>query len=190
MTQRQVMLGSGAPITDVAGLLNAEQFGRVNGCALKLIRRMTLKIGGVSADDLAKRLRNSGHSVSFWARNIMRKPGFTTLPEPTEIELGWVTVHDLGFEKEPTTRELYIRIKEVGEVCPVEVESYLRIADEDQPRRSWYCVVTKSITGFDYFLIVFQAGRNDDDKRWLDAHYAGPEDRWPLDIVIVFVLRK
>jgi hypothetical protein len=37
---------------------------------------------------------------------------------------------------------------------------------------------------------VFNVKRNDDGKRWLNANYANPENRWNLDNVIVVVLRN
>lgn len=37
---------------------------------------------------------------------------------------------------------------------------------------------------------VFNVKRNDDGKRWLNANYANPENRWNLDNTIVFALRN
>lgn len=204
---QQDMLGSNA-LAEVAGPFKdfAEKLGspegpiwfsafkrflrKENPWALKLIRQITLTIGGVSEDALAKQLKDGGHSVSDWARDIMGKPTFTTLPEPTEIELGWVTVRDLGFTKEPTTEELFTRIKEVGELCPAEVGPHLRLADKDQQRGTWYWVAMEPISDSGGSPDVFDVRRGGGGGRWLCALFASPDGRWNLGGTVVFRLCK
>lgn len=160
-----------------------------NPWELKLVRQMTLKIGGVSKVDLAKRLNDGGHSVSDWARNIMGNPAFTTFPEPTEIELGWVRVRDLGFTKLPTIKELFTRIKKVGDLCPAEVGPHLQLADKDQQSGTWYLVAMEPISDSVSSPFVFRVWRHDDGLRWLDTFYAYLDGCWPLDCVIVVRLK-
>ena len=93
----------------------------------------TLTIGGVSKDELATRL-GDGFYISNWAKDIMSKPEFTTLPESTEIYLVRAKIKDLGFTKAPTTTELFARIKEVGELCPAEVGPHLRLVPGQEQR--------------------------------------------------------
>lgn len=202
------MLSSGA-LAEVAGPLKdfAEKLGgsdgpmwfsafkrflrKENPWVLKLIRQMPLVIGGVSANGLADQLGAGGNEVSARARDIMPQPAFTTLPKPTTtLDLVWITVRDLGFDEEPTTEELFHRIKEVGDLCPAEVGPHLRLADKDQQCGSWYWVAMDPITDSDGNSNVWRVGRNVDGARWLDASYAHPRGRWGLDFVIVFVLRK
>lgn len=207
LTMATGMLGSDA-LAEVAGPFKdfAEKLGGSNGpmwlsafkrflrqedpWALKLIRQVTVTIGGVSKGSLLKRLTDGGHSVSDWARDIMGKPSFTTLPESTEIELGWITVRDLGFTKEPTTTELFTRIKEVSDLCPAEVGPHLRLIDSDQQRGSWYWVAMEPITDSDGSPGVFDVGRYGGGGRWLDAGCADPGGHWDLDSAVVLVLRK
>lgn len=42
------------------------------------------------------------------------------IPEPVEINFGWIRVADLGFAKTPTTDELFGRIQMYGDLCEVE----------------------------------------------------------------------
>ncbi|MBI4119069.1 MAG: hypothetical protein HY452_02295, partial [Parcubacteria group bacterium] len=149
----------------------------------------TLTIGGVSRDELMARLGN-GFFVSDWAKDIMSKPEFTTLPESTEIQLARATVKDLGFAEPPTTTELFARIKEVGDLCPAEVGPHLRLTDTDQPNSSRYWVAMEPITGSGGSPSVFHVRRRGDGVRWLAAICAGPGYRWDLGNAVVFRLRK
>lgn len=159
---------------------------------LRLIRRMTLTIGGVPKDSLLERLAG-GYSVSNWARKAMVWPAFTTLSEATTLKLGWITVQNLGFTEEPTMTELFTRIKEVGALCPAEVGPHLRLADKDQKRGTRYEIAvlepTAGLTpeGNPNFFCV---GRDGDGERWLDADYPHLDHEMPLDHTIVYVLRK
>lgn len=207
LTMASDMLGSGA-LAEIAGPLKdfAEKLGSSEGSmwlsafkrflrkenpwGLKLIRQMTLTVGGVSKDDLVKHLKDGGHSVSDRARDIMGKPAFTTLPEPTEIELGWITVRDLGFATKPTTDELFVRIKEVADLCPAEVGPHLRLADKDQQRGTCYWTAMEPITDSDGYPDVFRVERYDGGERWLRARCAYPDVRWFLDCSVVVRLCK
>lgn len=149
----------------------------------------TLTIGGVLKEELEKRF-GDGFFVSDWAKDIMSKPEFTTLPESTGIQLAKVKVKDLGFTEMPTTTELFTRIKEVGSLCPAEVGPYLRLVDKDQPKGEVYWVAMEPITGSVGSPNVFLVGRDDGGERWLSADYANPVNRWGLEGEIVFCLSK
>lgn len=159
-----------------------------NPWELKLIREMTLQIGGVTKDELVRRLTDGGNYVSNWARDLAGR--ITTLLKPRKIKLGWITVRDLGFTEMPTTPELLARIKEVGDLCPAEVGPHLRLADADQPRGTWYWVAMEPITDSGGYPGVFFVERNVVGERWLFADCAKPDGRWDLGNVVVFLLRK
>ena len=149
----------------------------------------TLTMGGISKDELITRLSDGFH-VSDWAKDIMSKPQFATLSEPTEVHLARVKVKDLGFTEAPTTTELFTRIKEIGDLCPAEVGPHLRLNLTDQPKGDWFGVAMEPITDSDGDPNIFLLGRNDDGNRCLDATYADPGRQWPLDGEVVFCLRK
>ena len=203
----QDMLGSGAladldgPLKDFKDKLGGPDgpmwfsafkrfLHKENPWALKLIRQMTLTIGGVPAPELLKRLEDGDFYVSDWARDVMSKPAFTTLPEITEIELGWITVRDLGFTEEPTTEELFARIRELDALCPAEVGPHLRLADANQPKGTGFWVAMEQITGSAGDPGVFDLERSADGKRLLLARYACAGRRWDLEDVVVLRLRK
>ncbi|MBI2633735.1 MAG: hypothetical protein HYW80_00285 [Parcubacteria group bacterium] len=150
---------------------------------------MTLRIGGVSNDELLHRLEE-GFCVTGWAKDIMLKPAFTTLRESIEIELGWIKVVDLDFAEAPTTPELFARIGEVAKFCPAEVGPHVRVVDKNQPRGTWYWLAMEPIADSNGGPSVFELARYDDGRRWLGALYARPSDRWGLGEVVVLVLRK
>lgn len=148
-----------------------------------------LTIGGVDVKRLQKQLKDGGFYASDWARDIMGKSAFTTLPKPMEIQLVRIKVADLGFKEMPTTTELFVRAKERGlDLCSAEVGPHLRLADADQQRSTLYWVAMEPITVSDGDPCVFNVERNDDGKQWLNANYANPNDRWNLDDTIVFRL--
>ncbi|MEK7609164.1 MAG: hypothetical protein AAB476_01655, partial [Patescibacteria group bacterium] len=99
----------------------------------------TLTIGGVSKDELLRKL-GDGFYISDWAKGIMAQPGFTTLPQLTEIQLVKARVKDLGFTEPPTTTELLARIREGGDLCPAEVGPHLLLNLTYQSRNDWFAV--------------------------------------------------
>lgn len=150
----------------------------------------TISIGGVDIHGLQKQLKDGDFYVSDWAKDIMSKPEFTTLTEPTEIHLARVRVKDLGFKKEPTTAELFARIKEVGDLCPAEVGPYLRLDLKDQPKGDWFWVAMEPIAGSGGDPRIFYFLRIGDGLRWLHASCARPDGQWRLGVEVVFRLRK
>lgn len=152
---------------------------------------MTLKIGGMSSEELLKLLKKNGFHVSDWAKDIMAKPAFTTKETHQEVQLVRLKVKDLGFASEPTTNELFARAKERGlDLCPAEVGPHLRLALTDQPRDEWFWVAMEPISDSNGYPNVFGVERNDDGKQWLFADYANPDYRWDLEDGVVFCLRK
>ena len=149
----------------------------------------TLTIGGISKDELLKRLED-GFFVSDWAKDIMSMSGFTTLPEPTNIQLARAKVKDLGFTEMPTTDELFARIEKVGDLCPAEVGPHLAIQYKDQPNGEVLWVAMERIPGSGDGPDVFGVGRRGGGALWLDGGWAGPGGRWLLVSRILVRLRK
>jgi len=151
----------------------------------------TLSIGGVSKDELAKRLKDGGHSVSDWAKDIMGKPAFKTSAEPHEISFVRLKVRDFGFIESPTTTELFARAKEQGlDLCEAEDGPHLRLALTDQPRGDWFWVAMEPMADSDGGPRVFYVERRADGRRWLFADCASPGSRWDLEDEVVFRFRK
>ena len=171
-----------------------------NGCQLALVVRpgnwpvwQKLMIGGKSREDLLAALKKGGFTVSDWAKDIMGKDAFTTLPKPKEIEFVRVKVGDLGFTNSnrlPTTTEIFTRAKELGlSLCPTEVGPHLRLSMKDEPEGDIFWVAMEPIVGSGGNPNVFYL-RRDRGGRWLRASYALPGDRWFLGDGVVFSLGK
>ena len=183
------VLGSNA-LADIAGPLKdfAEKFAGSEGAIwfsafkrflrkenpwpLKLIRQMTLTIGGLSKEDLFRRVEAQS-KVSSWARDIYGKPELTVSPTATEVEFGWITVGDLGFTTMPTTLELNARIRKVADLCSREDGPHLRVADKDQSRGTAYWVPMESIIDSGGDPGVFRLARGGDGL-WLGSDWYGP----------------
>jgi hypothetical protein len=153
----------------------------------------TLTIGSKSADRLLSELREAEREVSGQAKDIMSKPSFTTLVEPTEVELVRIKVRDLGFTERPTTHELLNgeRLASFGlDPCPAEVGPHLAIVYEDQPWDEHLRVVMESICTSDGYLHVFCVERLTNGWRWLGASRAAPDRSWDLGHEILFVRRN
>jgi|GEM_PF-1016537 len=150
----------------------------------------TITIGGVPKDKLVKQLQDGGYDVGDWAKDMVSKPAFTTLPQQQTITLARACVRDFGFTAKPTTNELWARIKQVGELCPAEAGPHLRLQFPDQKKGDICWLAMEQITDSDGYPDVFSVERSDDGDRWLIGDCAFPGYRWDLDLVLVFVLRK
>ena len=148
----------------------------------------TIMVGGLSKDKLLKRLVDSGRNVSDWAKDIMSKSAFKTSTKPHEVSFVRVKVRDLGFTQNPTTTELFARIKEVGELCQPEDGPWLAL--QDQPCGDIFWLAMEPITDSGGGPGVFSVGRDGDGGRWLGAVCADPDSHWSLDGEIVFRSRK
>ena len=151
----------------------------------------TIRIGGKSQKQMLNEMKSNDFFVSDWAQDIMLKDAFTTLSEQTSVHLARVKVSDLGFTEQPTTTELWARIRELGhELCPAEVGPHLRLQFADQERGDYFWVAMEQITDSGGDPDVFYVERRHVGKRWLDAVWVSPGHRWTLDYGLVFVLRK
>lgn len=157
--------------------------------------RSTLEIGGKSAQQLEEELKQRGINVSSYAREMMHSSTFTTLEEPTAIELLKLRVQDLGLSGTPITKQIFERAQrsKVGEMildlCPVEVGPYQRLNDSEQPLNDWYYIAHQQITDRSGSPRVFRLGRSAGGL-WLSGAWAGPESGWNLEGQVVFSLRS
>lgn len=121
---------------------------------------------------------------------IMSTTEFKTSVEPREIQLARSTVSGLGFNRMPSTLDLFARIKEIGNLCPAKVGPRVRRIDKDQPYGTCYWIAMNPITGSHGGPFIFCVERNDEGERWLSASYAGPGPCWSLEDEIVFQLSR
>lgn len=150
----------------------------------------SLTIGGVSRDELAKKLADGGHRVSDYAKAIMEKPAFKIVRNKTTVNLVRVTVRELGFTSGPTFAEICERAKQHDlELCPAECGPHLRLSYTDQPMDEWNWIAMEPIAGSGGSPSLFGVGRGSGGS-WLRTSWFVAEDRFCLDGRLVFVSRK
>ena len=164
------------------------------------IEKAEANIGNKNKEDLIKELEEREKStnledkiyISDDARSMLQKPEFTIINKPEKINLIKLKVQDLGFEKNPTTEQIYKRAEELGlELCPPEIGPHLRlnyqtVFKREQVKGEWLRIGMKQITDSYGNPGVFDVFRGDDGRRWLFDHWALPENRWALGLEFVF----
>ncbi len=147
------------------------------------------EVGGKSKDELVAEIKASDMFVSSYGKDIMGKPAWKPGKKET-IRFARVKVRDLGFTENPTTTELWARIKEVGSLCEPSDGPALRVALKDQPKGDVCWTAMEQIADSDGRPGVFALEVDDDGGHWLGGPWAIPGHRWSLDREIVFRLRK
>lgn len=121
---------------------------------------------------------------------ILASEEFKKYTERTEkVQFVRARVGDLGFTNNPTTDQLWARIKEIGELCQKTDALDIRIADKDQPLNEWYSVAMEPISDPDGYSDVFALARHVNGFH-LGYDWTNPDSKWDLDYSIVFRLRK
>ncbi len=164
----------------------------------------TFLIGGVAKKALLKRVE-AGFTVSDYARNLVNSRAFTTLDKEEEINTIILTPADFGYERNPTTTELFdpARLAEwskqnadrlpegyVVDLLPAEAGPHIRDQYKDQPKGEVLWIAMERITASGGSPGVFYVLRDDGGEQWLYAYWAGPDYQWDLDRRVVFRLRK
>jgi len=175
----------------------------MTGCTSKspqTTEKITLYIGGMTAEELERALDRDKINVANYARSMLKnRKEFIDPVNERESERGgrtaetlhlvWLRVRDLGFTSAPTTTELFARAKERGlELCPPEVGPYLRLANKDQPP-GWYYIGMEPVADSVGDPRVFYLARFGDGL-WLLDSWAYPGRRWVLVDQFVFGVRK
>lgn len=150
---------------------------------------LDIEVGGKSKEELLAGLTGGGFYVSNWAKDIMGKPAWKP-GKKSRVKFGRATIRELGFTKNPPTREVWARILELGHsLCEPSDGPELRLADKNQPLDDMYWTVMEQIADSDGDPDIFRVSRDVDDKSLLDVSWTGPDDRWFLGRSVVFRLR-
>ena len=151
---------------------------------------LEIEVGGKSKDELTTLNKGAERETSNYAADIMGKDAW----KPGQVEVvkfARVKVRELGFTKNPTTREIWARIEELGHsLCEPADGPALGAAFMDQPKGDICWTAMKQITASGGSPSVFVLERDDFGDRWLYADWAGPGDEWDLVDGVVFRLRK
>jgi len=175
----------------------------MTGCTSKSpqkTEKITLYIGGMTAEELEKALDREKILVTPFARSMLRNEKEFVIPvnkreqerggkRAETLHLVRLRVRDLGFTHYPTTTELFARAKEFGlDLCPPETGPYMRLAHKDQPP-GWYYIAMEPVTDSLGNPDVFRLGRRGGGL-WLCHVWAGPGRPWNLGARFVFGVRK
>jgi len=159
----------------------------------------SLKIGGMTAEELEESLDREKIHVSSYSRSMFKNKKQFIQPvnerekerrgETETLALVRLQVRDLGFTSPPTTKELFARARERGlELCPPETGPYLRLKDKDQPS-GWYFIGMEPVADSVGHPRVFFLARLESEL-WLGSYWASPDILWHLDYQFVFRVRK
>lgn len=134
-----------------------------------------------------KALKNKGHQISDWAKDILYK---MPVEKAESLDLVILSVADLGLERGGTTDEVYTQAKKLClELCPAWVGPQLRLDYTEQPLGEYIFIGMEQIADRDRYPLVFSVAR-DSDGSWLYAYYARPDDGWYPGYRFVFVVPR
>ncbi len=160
------------------------------------IRRESLTIGGLTTEELEKKLEREHINITEYARSMLRNK--TEFIEPVNsrsgtretLDLVRLRVSDMGFPHGATTKELFDRARALGlELCPPETGPLYRLAHSEQPLGDWYFVGMDPITDSGGGPGGFSVERRGDGS-WLNDYWAGPDNQWRPWHSFLFRLRK
>jgi hypothetical protein len=151
---------------------------------------LEIEVGGKTRDQLLVELKSEGHQVSDYAKDLMSKEAWRP-GQRQVVKFARVTVRELGFAKNPTTREIWARIQELGHsLCEPGDGPAIRLVLKDQPRGDYFWIAMEQIAGSDGSPNVFDVKHADGSESWLFTIRVGPDREWGLDFAFVFRLRK
>ncbi len=153
---------------------------------LKFDKWLSADVGGTPREAWLDKLTTNGFLVGPWAKGMLAKDEFVTLPAARAFDFYKVEVRDLGFRQEPWTIQVLARIKELGYLlCPADAGPQLRMSNSDQLPGDYYWLAMNAIHEGPSPRLFF-IGRSDDGTRWLRGYAANPDFRWVLDAQFVF----
>ena len=154
------------------------------------IVKSTIEIGGKSKEELEKELKANKIQISNYAKEMLKHKDFTTAKKLESTDMVRLKVGDLGLSQNPTTDQIYEKIKELGlELCPAEVGPQYCLQYINQPNVEFLYIGMKQITNSAGNPSVFGLGR-DEDGLWLSSSWTRPGFQWHHGSTLVFRLRK
>ena len=156
------------------------------------IRTVKLTIGGKIAQELLAELIARKGNVGSYAKSMVESSEFTTLPEPTQIELAIIEARNLKpGTSYPTTEQIYGCAAEKGlDLLPAEAFLYHLIQNGDQMEPGERLVAgMKPIAdsgGGPRVFYIEHLGRG----LWLDGRWAGSSSEWYPSRRFAFMHRK
>ncbi|MDP3763456.1 MAG: hypothetical protein Q8Q92_02240 [bacterium] len=133
-------------------------------------------------------LEGKGFKIGTYASQILNK--VTVSQTKTEVDLGVLTVAELGFKGNARYDAICTRIVEIGgELCPAEVGPALRNQYENQPNGEWNLIAMKALAASGGALDVFRVDRAYGGQ-WLHAYRGLPGILYYPGSRVVFVVPR
>lgn len=172
--------------------LSDELVARVPGPSIHIWKR--LAIGGISMNELQKRLTTGNFYLSDSAKDIMKNRSFAMTDNAHMFSFVRVRVGDLRFIEETTTAEIFNRdrLARFGlDLCEPQDGPFLRLAFNDQLKDHPLLIAMPPISPSNSGSAVFLLERFRDSEHYsLDTLYAGPRKYWDLSDEFVFRLNE
>jgi len=153
------------------------------------IKQEQLDIPIKTPQEWEEALKKQKINISKFVRDMLYHKDFTTLKEPETIHTVRLTVADLGFTGNATTKQIFDKAQELGlDLCPPETGPAQRLNTLNQPLYAWEYIAMKQIVGSGGSPDVFGLERGVDGL-WLDGGWASPDNEWRSHVAFVFRLR-
>lgn len=150
----------------------------------------TVQVGGKSRTKVITELDAKGIKMTDWVREaIYRTVVFSR--RPRDIQLVRVSVADLGFKIDATTKQIWARAWNLGlQLCPAEVAPFLCLSENHHLEHGGYIFAMESICipGDETYQPLFQF-IHDDEGQWLidDESQCTTNEPWAPSLHLVFV---
>lgn len=141
------------------------------------------EVGGKSKNELLSEFSYSGYSVSSLAREVM---GHAAWKRGVRQRVNFVraSVREIGFERHPTTSELWDRVKNIGALCEPCDGPAVCLAIKDRPS-GYVWIAMKQIPDAAGRRCIFRIDSNSLGQS-LAAQRVESRDEWCLGAEIVF----
>jgi len=159
----------------------------------------SVRIGGMDKQDLLRALRERNVQLNRAAEALFEDRRFTPANRSRVVEIGALSVADLGFAEGATHDQLIARAHASGWTeCPLELGSHLRLQFLDQAEGSAGSPATKHRAPPGSITVVSVPLDNRDETPkgsylrridgvlWLRGYWSGADNVWRPDDVLVY----
>ena len=144
-------------------------------------------IGGVTAEELVRRLGGAGIQFNKYAEVLFKHPSFSPTRQIESVKLVKVSLSDLGLESPCSYQDVTGRAAALGlRLCPLYLGAFLRLEYRDQPEGSYLTIASPAAEGDGDHPIGFYV-RNFDEALWLRGYRALGDADWPPDNAFIFL---
>lgn len=163
----------------------------------------TTRVGGLSKQELIKRLRRSGVELNEAARALFAHDAFTTQPRTSSLTTVELSVADLGCVAGATIAQIHEQAARLGlALCPREVGPHLRLQYLDQPEGALEHRPARHRAPPGSLTVASPAVAADDETPkgfylrriegvlWLRGYRSRPEHLWNPEDRLVFCLPR